>query len=81
MKIPLLFFEVNSKIKINDTVIIPDPPRPVMALPMRKVCRTVACEVTMPPMPKRIEAKKTQSRGEKIDASLADNGDVLDIAI
>lgn len=81
MKIPLFSFPVSSRIRINEIVKMPEPPSPVITLPTKKVDRSGACDVTIPPMANRIEAKKTQLRGEKITASRADNGEVLDIAI
>ena len=81
MKIPLLSFPVNSRTRMNEIVMIPDPPRPVIILPIKKVERSGAREVTMPPMANKNDENKTQLRGEKICASLAARGEVLDIAI
>lgn len=81
MKIPLRFFVVSSKIKMKLIVMIPAPPIPLMALPMRKVLRSGACEVTMPPIEKRNAAVKIQFLGEKIWARRAATGDMEDRAI
>jgi hypothetical protein len=66
MNKPLLFLPESSRTRMKEIVMIPEPPIPVITLPSRKVLRSSAWEVTIPPMAKRIDAARTQFRGENI---------------
>jgi hypothetical protein len=78
---PLFFFPANSRTRMKEMVMIPAPPIPWMALPRRNTFTSLAWDVTIPPTAKKRDPAKIQFLGEKIWASLAASGEVLDIAI
>lgn len=78
IKIPLLFFVVSSSTKMKLIVMIPAPPTPLIALPIRKVLRSGACDVTTPPMANSDAAIVMQFLGENIWAKRAAIGDMED---
>ena len=81
MNNPLFFFPENSRTKMNEIVIIPAPPIPLIALPNKKVVKVLACDVITPPIENRTEATMMQFLGEKTSDNRAASGDIEDIAM
>ena len=78
---PLRALLVSSITRITLRGRMPAAPMPVMALPRRKVARSVAREVRKAPSEKIIVEMKTQCRGENVCERRPERGVKLDIAI
>ena len=81
MNNPLRFFPDNSSTSMNEIVIMPAAPVPLITRPSKNTSMLGACDVTTPPIEKRTAAKKMHDLGEKTCASRAAIGEKLDIAI